>query len=326
MFSKKEQKDLALEEALRDSVSSDFDVVEVPIGAKPFLYLGGVLVLVGLVLAGRILYLNIFGAQLYVSQAQANLSSLQKLTAPRGLIYDRQGDVLAENVATFAAVLNAKEFANHPELQENTLRTITDVLGISADDVRGLMNSGSSSPASVVLADNLMQGEIVGIDGANLPTLSVEREFGRKYNEGPVFASVVGYVGRPSANDLKTNPDLAGDDFVGKAGVEAFHDKSLRGSDGTVETIRDSKGQVLSEKKKSDPAPGEPLRLTIDGDFQRYFYYRLEEGLQSLGKRIGAGIAIDPRNGEVLALVNLPSFDPNVLSGPGNNDIKTEDL
>ncbi len=323
MFSKKEPKDLALEEALHDSVSSDFDVVEVSIGVKPFLYLGAVFLLVGFVLAGRILYLNVFNAQLYASRATANLGQLQKLTAPRGLIYDRNGETLAENTAVFAAVLDAKEFAAHPELQEKTLKVITDTLGASADDLRELTNSGGAdSPSAVVLADNLTQSQIVEIDGANLLTLLVKREFGRKYNDGPVFAPVVGYVGRASADDMKNNPDIAAIDFVGKAGTEAFYDKSLRGKDGTVEIITDSKGRILSEKKKGDSEPGNQLRLTIDGEFQRYFYYRLQGGLQSLGKRIGVGLAINPQNGEVLALVNLPSFDPNVLAGSGRNEEK----
>lgn len=323
MFSKKEPKDLALEEALNDSVSGDFDVVEVSIGTKPFFYLGAALVIAGLVIAGRIVYLNFFGAQLYASRALANLSQSQKLTAPRGLIYDRNGEVLAENTAVFAAVLDAKEFTEHPELQEETLKAITDVLGMPSDEVLKLVKDDAGDfLVSVVLSGDLNQDQIVELDGANLPTISVEREFERKYNNGPVFSSVLGYVGRASAEDIKNNTNLAGDDFVGKAGVEAFYDRSLRGTDGNVETIRNSKGQILSEKKKSDSAPGNSLRLTIDAEFQKYFYDRLQSGLQSLGKRIGAGVAINPQNGEVLALINLPSFDPNILSGAGNNDEK----
>ena len=333
MFSKKEPKDIAFEEALGDDWSRDLDVIEVPIGTKPFFYLGVVLALLGAVLAGRIIYLNFFQAQLYVSRAEANLSRLQMIAAPRGLIYDRNGEILAGNTAAFSAVLNAEGFAAHKELQEATLKTINDILGISADDVWKLINPSAISgeginsaavvySSAIVLADNLSQNQIVQVDGANLPDLWVTSEFEREYAGGPVFASVVGYVGRASVADMKDNPDVAAGDFVGKDGIEVFYDRSLRGKDGAVETIRDSKGQILSEKKKSDPVPGEPLRLTIDGEFQRYFYGRLQSGLQSLGKRIGVGIAINPQNGEVLALVNLPSFDPNVLSGSGNNDKK----
>lgn len=328
MFSKKEPKDLALEEALNDSVSGDLDVVEVPIGQKPFFYLGAAIILLGIIVAGRIIYLNVFQAQLYTSRAQANLSRTQEIFAPRGLIYDRNGEVLAENTAAFAAVLNAADFAAHKESQEATLQTINDILGISADDIlKSIGESGTRGNSSaVVLAYDLSQEQIVQIDGANLPALWVESEFERKYDDGSVFASVIGYVGRASAADMKNNPNITSGDFVGKDGVEAFYDQSLRGENGTVETVKNSQGQVLSEKKKSDPVPGSSLKLTIDGEFQRYFYERLQEGLWSLGKRIGAGIAVNPQNGEVLALVNLPSFDPNVLSGPGRNDKKVSIL
>ncbi len=324
MFKRKEEKDIAFEESLGDDWSRDLDVVEVPIGAKPFLYLGAVLGIAGLILAGRLVYLNFFQAQLYVSRAQANLSQLQKLAAPRGLIYDREGDVLAENTAAFAAVLDTNEFMNHKELQEGTVKAITDILGISADDVLKLIreNGAGSSSAPIVLNNNLSQGQIVELDGANLPALTVGSEFERKYNAGPVFASVVGYVGRASVEDMRSNADVASNDFVGKAGVEAFYDKFLRGKDGDVEIVRNSKGQILSEKKKSDAAPGSSLHLTIDGEFQNYFYSRLQGGLQTLGRQVGVGIAINPQNGEVLALVNLPSFDPNILSGVGRNDEK----
>jgi penicillin-binding protein 2 len=150
-----------------------------------------------------------------------------------------------------------------------------------------------------------------------LPTLRVEADFNRVYPEGEIFSSVVGYIGLTTSDDLRRNPGLSGRDFIGKSGLEAYYDGELRGADGLRVKIRDAKGNVLDEELKDSPRAGEDLRLTLDADFQRYFYRRMRDGLAALGRRAGAGIALDPGTGKILALVSFPTFDNNVFSGGG---------
>lgn len=133
----------------------------------------------------------------------------------------------------------------------------------------------------------------------------------------------MGYIGRVGPDDLKNNLSLSREDFIGRAGVEAFYNEELSGQPGEAVKLKDSRGQIIKEEQRREPQIGESLRLTIDGEFQAYFYERLRSGLASLGRRVGIGLAINPQNGEVLSLVNLPGFDNNVLSGPGRSQEKS---
>jgi len=159
-----------------------------------------------------------------------------------------------------------------------------------------------------------------------LPTISVEEALRRSYPEPLVFSSILGYVGLPSAQDLSSRPDILTRDFVGKAGVELFYDDFLRGQPGEHLVVRDARGGVTHEEEVSGPIIGETLSLTIDGDLQRYFFSRLKSGLVSLGRSVGVGIALDPRSGEVLALISLPSYDAEILGLSGHYEEKRKIL
>jgi len=325
---RREKKYVALEESLEDEWAKDLDVVEVPIGNKPLVYLGIAVAMIGLVLLGRVLYLNLYLGKFYEARAQFNASEEERTPAPRGLIYDREGKVLADNEVTFAAFLDLKEFLEHPEFQEKTLGAIENVLFLSEEDLMNLIRENTSADfaAPIALNDNLSQDQLVQLKGLSLPTIIVENNFERQYAEGQIFSSVVGYLGRVGAEDLKNDVSLGSEDFVGRAGVEAFYNSELAGQPGISVKLKNAKGEVLSEHEESQPQIGKSLRLTIDGGLQEYFYERMREGLAALGRNVGVGIAINPQNGEVLALINMPSYDNNILSGSGNNSAKAEVL
>ncbi len=321
----KKNKDLTLEESLGEKWSRDLDVVEVPIGNWPFFIVGALVLSVGAVFALRVLYLNLFLGESYKTRAEANETQIQRRPAPRGIIYDRNGTQLTENEVVFSAVLNTKEFLRNSELQDKTLQEIKNILYVEPENVWLLIkeSAGSDFILPVVLVDDLTHGQIVALESLGLPTMSVEKTFKRIYREGNIFSSATGYVGRASANDLKINPLIGANDLVGKSGVEMYYDGKLQGQAGITKGLRNAKGKVLNEKIEAEPKIGESLKLTVDGGFQEYFYSRLLQGLNSLGKKIGVGIALNPRNGEILALVNFPGFNSNLLSGSGNNEAKT---
>jgi penicillin-binding protein 2 len=325
---KRKQRDLDLEESLGEDWSRDLETVEVPIGKGPFLYLGGIVLFMGLLVAGRVLYLDAFAGKLYSARAENNVGRYEKIQAPRGLIYDREGYVLAENRATFTAILDIKELLGHEDLLEKTLVEIDRILSIPKSEVLGLIQEkiAEDFATPLVLKENLSQSELVALKGIGIPALVVQSDFTREYSNGPVFAPVVGYVGRVGPADIESDPELTGKDFIGRAGIESFYNDALSGTPGEILNHENARGTTLGEEKRIEPKIGESLHLTIDGGLQEYFYDRLRAGLASLGRRVGLGLAIDPRNGEVLALVDLPSYDNNVLSGAGHNDEKTQIL
>ena len=319
-MSLKRDNDLAFEDAIEDDWSKDLDIAEVPIGNKPMLSLGLVIFVIVAAVFGRILFLNANG-KYYEARAENNIAQSDDTPAPRGLIYDATGDVLAENKAAFAAVLDAQVFLSEsPADQSSTLSDIGSILGLAPADVLSLVAQANAQDfaAMVVLAENLGPTALVDLQAADLSAVKIQSDFVRSYPDGPIFSSVVGYAGRVTADDLQADPMLENQDFIGKAGIEAYYDNALRGMPGVEVTYRNAQGGSLGEAQQSTPQIGSPLTLTIDGGLQAYFYNRLAAGLASLGRTIGVGIVMDPETGQVLSLVNLPGFDNNVFSETGH--------
>lgn len=325
---KNKLKDIAFEESLSEDWTKDLDVVEVPLGNKPLSYLGVAILLVGLIIVSRIIYLSLFNGSFYSARADANLIQRERIPAPRGLITDRNGVVLAENKAAFTAVLDVKEFLKRKETQEEIIKALEESLHIDRDALWNSIKGANESEflAPIIVSEDMSQSEIIELNSRNIPAVSVENNFERQYKKGPIFSSVIGYAGRVNSSDLKNNPKLGGEDFIGRAGVEGFYDAELRGEPGIISVVKNARGAVLGPGEKRDPHIGKSLKLTIDSGLQEYLYNRLREGLALLGRKIGIGLAINPQNGEVLALVNIPAFDNNILGGPGHNVEKAEIL
>jgi penicillin-binding protein 2 len=277
----KQNDKLAFEDSLNDDWSHDLSVTEVPLGNRPLRYLGAAIVVAILAVGGRIVYLNWANGAYYRARAADNIAQYTETPAPRGAIYDAQGDILAESNASFAAVLDVHAFIDAaPALASDTERVAESALGISPQDLAARVNAAGAQnfATPVVLSDNLTPNELVNLRAADLPTIAVENDFVREYPQGPLFSSVVGYTGRVTAADLKANPMFTGDDFIGKAGVEAFYDSTLRGTPGINVQYENAFGKVLTKEQQSTPQVGDSLHLTIDGGLQSYLSARLRSG------------------------------------------------
>jgi len=310
------KRDFLFEESLHDDWRRDLEIMEVPLHDTPMRAVGAAILILGVMVVGRLLFLGLGRAGFYAARAEANVSQYERTPAPRGMIFDREGNVLAENRAVFAALLDVKEFLHRPELTQATLKAAKDILGLDADAVWEAVGGRNveESVEPVVLVPELAQGQLVALEGLGLPTMLVTESFVRTYPDGAVFASLVGYIGFTNAADLARDPELTGADLIGKTGVEAFYDAALRGRSGLFVRLRDAKGTILGEEEKRQPQTGEDLHLTIDAEFQKYFYERMRAGFSALGRTSGVGLAIDPQNGEVLALASFPSFDNNIFA------------
>jgi penicillin-binding protein 2 len=308
---------LDFEESLSEDWSKDLDVVEMPLGKSPMLWLTVAISILGILTVGRLFYLGVLQHGIYSARADANLDIVKRISAPRGLILDRYGKVIADNRAVWSALLDVRQYIKNKTLDAPTMDAVQNVLGLSPDDVLASIENSAglndfTSP--VVLSSDLTQDQILKLKSLGLDTIIIENGYLRSYPVGPEFSSVLGYTSLASPADLKANPALNGEDFVGKAGLEAYYDSALRGIPGEIVDYRNARGDILGEVQKSDPVQPQPLRTSIDSEFQKYFYNRLSQGLSSLGKTTGVGIAMNPQTGEVLSLISLPSYDPNIFT------------
>lgn len=313
--------ELIFEDALSDDWAEDLEVIEVPLNEKPLLLVGGAVLLLALLVAGRIFFLGVVRAGYYEERADLNSGKYERLTAPRGLITDREGVVLAENSPSFTAYLRGQELKRRPESRGATLTALQNILGFSAAEAEKSLDAavaGGGEPSALDL--ELNQKQIVAIKEANLPTLSVDASFQRIYPLRNAFSSVLGYVGLTSPEDLARDPDLSHQDVIGKSGLELQYDDLLRGQPGIRVKLRDAKGNVLSEQEERKPAIGQTLKLSIDAGLQQYFYGRMRAGLASLGRTSGVALAMNPQTGEILSMINFPTYDNNIFSESGRGE------
>lgn len=260
-------------------------------------------------LAVRFHFLQVVRHDEFSTRSDANRVLTRPLAPARGLIYDRNGNLLAENVAAFRLEVTPEQAGDLQKL----LGSLGKIVPIGEDDVArfNVLRKSKRSYQGVPLRLKLSEEEIArfSIDRWRFPGVEVVPYLTRSYPLGAEFAHTVGYVGRIDNDDLARldKDDYAGTTHVGKTGIERYYEDRLHGEPGyeKIEVNADHRpiGEPLA---RVAPKPGENLHLTIDA--------RLQESTEAaFGGRAGAAVAIDPRNGEILAMVGVPSYDPNLF-------------
>ena len=267
------------------------------------------IIAVGALLAVRLWQLQILSGAEYTLLAEKNRIRTIQVVAPRGTITDRNGIPLVENRPSFNILLYRESVTNTDE----TAAFVTARLGISQEDFSAILSRSKALP----VYHPIVIKEDVGIDDISVveahkqehPELQIDREPRRLYRYGQVGAHVVGYVSEVSGDELAkgTFPGARVGSLVGKFGVERTYNDKLTGDDGSRVVLVDSLGREVGLLEEVDSVIGDNLQLTLDLELQTTAQSLLE------GK-VGAIVAMDPGNGEILALASSPSFDPNNFS------------
>ncbi|MFP5427046.1 MAG: penicillin-binding protein 2 [Gammaproteobacteria bacterium] len=264
------------------------------------------------VLIARLYYLQIIQYDYHSTLSENNRVHVQPIPPTRGLIFDRNGVIIADNRPSFSLTMTRERAGNSGKWQE-VLDVIVEVLELTADD-RALfekrMKQGRRPFEPVPILFELSEEQIarVAVNQFRLPGVEVAAQLVRHYPQGAHFAHSVGYVGRINEKELKTlDPvNYSGTHHIGKTGIERFYEDALHGQVGYEEVETNARGRVLRVLKRTDPIPGKDIVLSLD--------IKLQEAAElALGGRRGAVVALDPRSGEVLAMVSQPSFDPNLF-------------
>ncbi len=269
------------------------------------------------VLALQLARLQLVDGAKFEQRATLNQLRIEPIVPSRGLVYDRNGKLVVENVPSFAAAVVAADIPTDRTLQ--TVAAIETLLGVPARDTAEKIAAASRSNdpfTPVIIKDGL--DEITAFhlreQLPQLPGVQIIVEPVRKYAAGPVLADVLGYTGRVDAEDyavLKDRGYLASD-RIGKAGVEAAYEKYLRGTVGRKEIEKDASGREIRVLGQNAAKPGNDLILSIDLDLQQ----KATELVQAAAHGgQGAAVVMDVHTGEVLALVSLPMYDNNIFSG-----------
>ncbi len=277
-------------------------------GRRAAILVGGKLALLG-VLCGRLYYLQVLESQRYQMLADDNRINLRLLAPPRGHIVDRNGAPLAENVQNYRVVLVPEQALDVRE----TLDRLNTVIEVHEYDRRRVLREARRRRAFVPITvrENLSWQEVsrIEVNAPDLPGISIDVGQSRHYPDGQIAAHVMGYVAAVSEKDLTGDPLLELPGFrIGKNGIERQHDLALRGTAGNSQVEVNAIGRVIRELERSEGRPGKRIVLTMDLRLQRFITERIAD------YRRAAAVVLDVRNGEILAMVSTPSFDPNAFN------------
>ncbi len=262
-------------------------------------------------LAARMYYLQVVESDRYATLAEDNRINMRLIAPPRGDILDRHGEPLAVNTRDFRAVLIAEGTNN----VEGTLDAVSQIIALDEAErariLRELRRNRSFVP--VTLRERLSWEEVsrIEVNAPDLPGVSVQAGLTRHYPVGADASHVLGYVGAVTEAEKRRSDDplLSLPEFrIGKSGIEKAYDKRLRGTAGHSYVEINAHGRVIQEVRRTEGDPGADLSVTLDAELQRYAASRLEG-------ESAAAVVMDVRNGDVLALVSTPGFDPNAFAG-----------
>ena len=281
----------------------------------------GCVCLVFLLFFGRLYYLNVAEGSYYVDRAINNKTREYTLTAPRGKILDRSGEVLVHNVPSTNIVAMSSYLPTDEEELSRLVDSLVRIFSLAPQEIRDAFGAMKKSrQPQVVLKRDAPREEVLRFleQEDAFPGIATERGVRRQYEDSAIFSHVIGYEGKVTEKDLEQNPAYALNDSIGRAGIERSYESILRGLHGARRLEVDAFGRVQKEIASREPVPGRDLVLSIDAGLQKKLFDAMAQELEKSDLTNGAAVALDPRNGEVLALVSFPSYDNNVFSGSNN--------
>ncbi|MCT4642049.1 MAG: penicillin-binding protein 2 [Bacteriovoracaceae bacterium] len=269
----------------------------------------------------RLAYLQLYKGELYHKFSLQNRLRKEIVRAPRGIIFDRNDYVMADNTPRFDVVLTRQFLTN----RDKVLSRVSNILSIDIEDIEKQIKKKSfqAKYRPIIIKKNITRKELALIETENerLPGISVRTFISRDYQEKEIGAHLLGYISEINSTQLpkyrkRDDVDYNLGDFIGQFGLEQRQDKLLRGENGAEYVEVDALGrkkkyintdnlfQGISDEK---PRPGKNIRLTIDNDLQKTAF-------EALAGRSGSVVGLDINTGEVLAMVSTPSFDPSQFS------------
>ena len=259
-------------------------------------------------LVTRLIYLQIIQHDRYTTLSEKNQLTLLPITPNRGLIYDRNGILIAQNIPVFSLEIIPDKIKD----VQKTIKSLQTIVPISDDDLKAFYKQLRQHRQfdTVPLKLKLEEDELARfyVNQYRFPGVVVRAQMIRYYPLGENMVDVVGYVGRINEQDL-TNIDqtnYSATNFIGKLGIEKSYEDQLHGKVGYQQVETDAGGHIIRILKRIPPVSGKTLYLTIDSGLQ-------QAAMDALGENNGAVVAINPQNGDILALASNPAYDPNLF-------------
>jgi penicillin-binding protein 2 len=306
-----------IEDAIMTVTEKEKAIVEKPFEKKNLQILWILLLVISGLLLGRVFYLDILRGAYYKEVSEGNRIRTILIKAPRGKILDKSGNVLVHNASSVDAIIIPGDLPSESEEKNKILEELSKILEIEENDLKKAVNNQPEKSLNPILVkENITRDQILIISekASVFPGVVLENTAIRNYENSVIFSSFIGYDGKITKEELADNPGYFMTDYIGKSGLEKQYEKELRGVHGANQVEVDAKGNIKKNLGIISPVSGADLMLNIDESLQKKIYDSLAANLEKTGTKTAAAVAIDPRNGGILAMVSLPSFDNNLFA------------
>lgn len=268
----------------------------------------------------KVFYISIINHNKYVNKASGNTLRSSPIIAPRGKIFSDDGKILADNIPNYSAIILFDYIKDDymPFVGE-----ISKTLKLDRDYIIEKINIAIKSRGNVVLKEKLTHNDVVLIKSSKkIPKyIQVEKNALRIYNYPTLFSHIIGYEGLIKREEYEKKENYLLTDRIGKTGIEYQYENLLHGTHGYKKSLRDSRGKIIKQLEEEKVIPGDNLYTNINYELQKHLTDAIKEQFEKADTNKAVGIAINPKNGAVLALVSLPVYDNNLFS----DGISTED-
>lgn len=233
--------------------------------------------------------------------------------ADRGAVYDRDLKQLVFNESSFDLVGNKNDLFLSGINVDQAIDDIAKIINLDSEIIKEKFKSNEDN--RVLIIEDLDFETLAILDSkiAGLSGFLIEENIKRSYVSGPVFSHIIGFLGRIEQEELESTTNYSHLDYIGKSGLEKSYESILRGEKGETIVVKDVFSHEILRQNSFESSPGDSLVLWLDAGLQKVAYQSLQDSIDRVGAKAGAVVAMDPRNGGILALSSLPSFDNNLF-------------
>jgi penicillin-binding protein 2 len=283
---------------------------------KPFILIGLTFFLLLFLMLSRAAYLQIFQGKQHKILAEENRNRGNVIRAPRGIIYDRNHVKLVKNTPNYEATVIPSELPRDDNERKNVITEAAKALNIPPEEIQKKVDEkGVNYTQPILLKEKISKDDSFIIASKMLKGINVPVNPVREYLDGGLLSHALGYVGRISEDELeeKKNEYML-TDYIGKTGLEESYENTLKGEDGSQKYEVDSTGKVVKFLGEEEPKLGNSVVLSIDFELQKKLSDTMKKVMSGVNGQKATAVAQDPRTGEILAYVNIPSYDNNLFS------------
>jgi len=296
---------------LKESPEREKEKIENPIKEKVLkIFLIIIIVALG-ALTFESFSLQVFRGNYWQTLADENRIRSYPIRPLRGIIYDKNLEPLAINVPKLDLTTVPVDLEKRQDLGQ-IIDKLSQTLNIPKEEIETKLNKNSAISYPIIIAENISTEKAMSLESSlnDIPEISIVKNSIRQYENGPIFSHIIGYLGKADEKEVSGKEYLF-DDYVGRTGIEKVYEEYLKGTNGEQLTEVDNLGRSQKILAIKPAETGNDLTLSIDGGLQEEIYTTLKAKLKTLSLSRAAAVAVDPRNGKVLAMVSFPEFDNN---------------